>query len=329
MTGQPILNLFYEEPDPDRWLPFDRYPRRIVRSIVRGPAQPGGAQRAFLNLVAGLDRIGAAYRLNDYRHLRVTNGGELVCLFGKPHVLAKIPLGSPIMFGTSIYSHPSDDPDLPRRRPIRRVLVPSAWVQQMFTEEWPDLISIWPVGIDTARWCPAPEQRKDIDVLIYDKISWQRPRYERTLIEPLRAELARRALAVETLTYGKYREEDLFALSRRVRAMVYLSRHETQGIAAQQMLSAGVPLFAWDEGGFWQDPKYYPDHVKFQPVTSVPYWDNRCGQKFEGGADLVDAFDTFWRGVTTGGYAPRELIVEELTLERRAQEYVDLARACG
>ena len=27
MARQSTLNLFYEEPDPDRWLPFDRHPR--------------------------------------------------------------------------------------------------------------------------------------------------------------------------------------------------------------------------------------------------------------------------------------------------------------
>jgi hypothetical protein len=329
MSPASILNLFYEEPDPDRWLPYDRYPRRLVRTLVRGPVRPRGTMRAFLNLLAGLDRIGAAYRINDYRHLRSSGQGELVCLFGKPQVLKKIPRESPILFGTSIYSHPSDDPDLPQRRPIRRVLVPSPWVQRMFSVVWPDLVSIWPVGIDTHQWIQAVDRHKDIDVLIYDKIAWQRDRYVRELLEPLHAELARRALRVETLRYGQYREDQLLALSARVRAMVYLSRHETQGIAAQQMLAAGVPLFAWDEGGFWQDPKYYPHHVKFQPVTSVPYWDDRCGVKFLGGADLVEAFEVFWRGVEGSRFAPRQLILEKLTLEMRAREYVALARTYG
>ena len=130
------LNLFYEEPDPDRWLPFDRHPRRLIRQLVRGPDQPGGAMRVFLNLRAGLDRLGAAYRVNDYRHIR-RNPSELACVIGKPQVLAKIPIETPILFGTSIYSHPNDDPELPKRRPIRQVLVPSDWVRDMFAEVWP------------------------------------------------------------------------------------------------------------------------------------------------------------------------------------------------
>ena len=65
-----MLNIFYEEPDSDRWIMFDRYPRRLVRRLWRGRPRPGGQQRIFLNLCAGLDRIGIRYRVNDYRHAR-------------------------------------------------------------------------------------------------------------------------------------------------------------------------------------------------------------------------------------------------------------------
>lgn len=322
------LNLFYEEPDPDRWFPFDRYPRKVIRTIVRGAPQPRGTMRAFLNLVDGLDRLGVAYRINDYRRLR-RDHDQLACVFGKPHILAKIPQHTPILFGTSIYSHPNDNPGLPRERDIRRVLVPSPWVRRMFEAVWPGLVSVWPVGIDVELWAPEPSVPKDVDILIYDKIVWERDRYQRELIGPLAAELNRRKLRVETLRYGDYREEELLALSKRTRAMIYLSRHETQGIAAQQMLAADIPIFAWDEGGFWQDPKYYPHEVRFEPVTSVPYWDGRCGVKFRGGADMESAFDVFWRGVESGIFHPRGMILENLTLEKCASAYVALARNAG
>jgi hypothetical protein len=324
MSARAPLNLFYEEPDPDRWLPFDRYPRLLLRRLVRGPARPGGMMLAFLNLVEGLDRLGVAYRLNDYRHIR-SHPGELACLFGKIHVLDKIPAETPILFGTSIYSHPSDDPELPRRRPIRQVLVPSPWVQRMFEQVWPGIVSTWPTGIDTARWAPDPAIARDVDVLLYDKIYWQRERYERLLLEPLVAGFGRRGLSVAMLRYGSYREEELLDYGKRARSMVFLSRHETQGIAAQQMLASDVPLFAWDAGGLWQDPKYAPHQVAFGPVSSVPYWDGRCGVKFTDEVDMLSAFDSFWRGVEGGSYAPRQMILESFTLETRAADYLRLA----
>lgn len=322
------LNLFYEEPDPDRWLPFDRHPRRLIRQLVRGPDQPGGAMRVFLNLMAGLDRLGAVYRINDYRYIR-DNPDALACVIGKPHVLDRIPAATPILFGTSIYSHPYDDPDLPKRRPIRQILVPSPWVRDMFAEVWPGRVTVWPVGVDTVRWNDESTAPRDIDVLIYDKLFWSRERYVRDLIEPLRAELDRRRLRVQVLRYGSYREEELLQLSRRARSMVYFSRHETQGIAAQQMMASGVPLFVWDEGGEWQDPKYVPHRVRFSPVSSMPYWDARCGEKFADAAALGETFDRFWQGVETRRYTPRQFILERFTLEARAQAYLDLADKYG
>src|SRR3982074_1372846 len=104
------LNLFYEEPDPDRWIRGDRLPRRIIRKIVRGKPQAGGHMRGFLNLRLGLARLGIRYRVNDYRNLRSTPR-ELACVIGKPFVLNKIPSGTPILFGAAGYSHPLDDSD--------------------------------------------------------------------------------------------------------------------------------------------------------------------------------------------------------------------------
>lgn len=328
MPSRAPLNIFYEEPDSDRWAPYDRYPRRMVRWALRGPKQPGGTMRVYINLCLGLDRLGVPYRVNNFHHIR-THPHELACVIGQPLVLSKIPQETPILFGTSIYNHPSDDPDLLRRRPIRRVLVPSPWVERMFSTVWPGAVSVWPSGIDTERWSPSRRANKDVDVLIYDKIVRHRDRYVRTIIEPLLAELRRRRLSVEILRYGHYREEELHDLSRRARSMVYLSHHETQGIAAQQMLSADVPLFAWDQGGLWKDPKYAPHLVRFGPVTSVPYWDERCGLKFRNGGDVLAQFDRFWFGVEAGMYAPREMIVERFTLENQAAAYLALVDTYG
>lgn len=328
MHTRPPLNLFYEEPDVDRWTRFDRYPRRIARWALRGPKQPGGTMRVYLNLRAGLDRLGVRYRDNDFRYLHA-HPNELACVIGQPLVLDKLPKQTPILFGTSIYNHPNDNPDLPRQRPIRRVLVPCAWTASMFSTVWPGLVSAWPAGIDTDRWSLSMRANKDVDVLVYDKIVRHRGRYLRTIVAPLIAELRRRNLSFRVLRYGFYREEQLHKLSRRARSMVYLSHHETQGLAAQQILSSGIPILAWDHGGLWKDPTYAPHRVRFAPVTSVPYWDERCGVKFKGSADLLSAFDAFWFGVEAGIYTPREMIVESLTLEQRARSYLDLVDQFG
>jgi glycosyltransferase involved in cell wall biosynthesis len=329
LSSRQPLNLFYEEPNPDRWVPFDRYPRTLLRRFVRGPWQPGGQMRVFLNLMAGLDRLGVSYRVNDYRYIRA-NRDELACLIGKPHILSSFPRRTPLLFGTSIYNHPIDDEGVLSRHTIRQFLVPSPWVKRMFSQIWPGLVTVWPIGVDTERWKPAPSVTKDVDIVVYDKVFRYREKFEDTLINPLLEELRRRGLVVERLRYGSYKEPELYALSRRTKAMIYLSRHETQGIALQQMLASDVPVLAWDMGGDWQTIEYLLRGVRFGPVTSVPYWDDRCGVKFTGAEDMVPALDKFLHGIKTGAFAPREMILgERLTLEGSAQAYVGLATKYG
>ena len=321
-----MLNLFYEEPNADRWLPFDRYPRGLVRRLVRSAASPGGQMRVFLNLRAGLDRLGIGYRVNDYRHLRRSRG-ELACVIGKPHVLDKMDGNNPILFGAAGYSHPIDDPELPRRLPVRKVLVPGPWYAAMFKSAWGDLVEAWPVGIDTALWQPVGHDRKTIDVLLYDKVRWQHDKYESTLLAPIRRVLEESGRSVATLRYGHYREEQLLALLGQARAMIFVCEHESQGIAYQQALSCGVPILAWDRGGYWHDPAYYPDRVKFAPVTSVPYWDDRCGQTFADATAFGRVWAQFWEACRAQAFRPRDYILDNLTLEKAAQHYVRIARA--
>jgi glycosyltransferase involved in cell wall biosynthesis len=325
------LNLFYEELETDRWLPLDRYPRRLIRRILRGKPRIGGQRRVFLNLCAGLRNLGVKYRVNDYRHIK-SNPDELACIVGKPHVLDKIEWKNPILFGAAVFSHPTDDPDLFERLPVRKVLVPGEWMRIMCEPHWGDQVAAWPVGIDTERWCPKTADLRSpisdlhpVDFLFYDKVLWEHDRFENELIQPIRNELKKRGLSFHEIRYGFYEEEDFENLLRQCRAMIFLCEHETQGIAYQQALSCGVPILAWDRGGFWQDPAYYPHKVKFAPVTSVPYWDERCGIKFGNASEFPSRLDEFWGRFQQGAFRPRDYILDNLTLEKCAKEYVSIA----
>ncbi|MBD2017965.1 glycosyltransferase [Microcoleus sp. FACHB-53] len=317
------LNLFYEIPDGDRWLPLDRYPRRLIRRLMRGKPNPGGQTRVFLNLCAGLDRLGISYRVNDYRYIQ-KHPEEVACIIGKPHVLDKIKWKNPIVFGAAVFSHPCDDPELLNRLPISRVLVPGEWHRKMFEPYYSDKVLAWPVGIDTDKWVPVPIDEKDIDILLYDKVRWEYDRYETELISPIKSCLEKWGLKVEVIRYGFYREEEFHSLLGRSKAMVFLCEHETQGIAYQQALACGVPILAWDRGGFWQDPSYFPDKIKFTSVSSVPYWDNRCGVKFNNISEFPPKAEEFLDKLNSHKFTPRDYILENLTLEKCAQRYLKI-----
>ena len=281
-----------------------------------------GMERMFLNLIAGLDRLGVRYRINDYGYLR-RHPDEVACVVGKPHVLDRTPRNAPIVFGPAGYNHPIDAPTLFTDHRILGVLVPCEWERQMFAVHWHDKVHVWPVGIDTDAWAPAADAVKNIDVLVYNKIHSQ-PARETAVLEPVLETLRTSGRRIATLVYGHYREAEFRALLKRSRSMVFLCEHETQGIALQQTLSSDVPVYAWDAGGPWRDTNYYPDRVNFGPVTSVPYWDDRCGSKFIDAADFRAGFPAFWSRVIDGSFSPRRFILDNLTLEIGARGYVDL-----
>lgn len=318
------LDLFYREPDPDRWLPFDRYPRRVVRRLLRGRPRPGGQTRVFLNLVAGLERLGVDFRVNDFPYSR-RHPDRLACIIGKPFVLDLVEWRNPILFGAAVFNHPVDDPGLFQRRPVRHVLVPGPWMEAMCKPYWGDRVQAWPVGIDADRWRP-DGRPPSVDVLLYNKVLWNLDETEASLVAPVRSALTSAGLRWRELRYGNYQEDDYLEALHACRCMVFLCEHETQGIAYQQALSCGVPVLAWDRQGPWLDPAYYPRKVVFSPVTSVPYWDGRCGEKFMQASDFPQGLARLLEGLDAGVYDPRGFIMEHLTLERCAEDYVRIAR---
>jgi len=320
-SGKP-LNIFYNEPDPDRWLPYDRYPRRLVRRIVRGKPKWGGVQQVAFNLLKGLDKLGVKYRFNDYGHIK-RHPEEIACIVGKPHVLFDREWKNPVIFGSGIYSHPLACPNLFEKYPnVKRFLVPGEWMRLMFEPYYHDKVLAWPTGIDTEQWSPFEGAAKQFDFLIYDKVRWEHERFDQELIAPIKDILGKHSLSFQFISYGQYDHNELIEKLKNSKAVIFLCEHETQGFAYQQILSTNTPILAWDRGGYWQDPQYYPKIVKFSPVSSVPYWAERCGIKFTGAGDFENNLETFMKNLDT--FAPRDYIMENLTLEKCGQLYLDI-----
>jgi hypothetical protein len=318
------INLFYEEPDPDRWIKFDRYPRRLIRYIVRGKQRPGGVGTTAINLVKGLEKIGVPYRLNDYNYIR-KHPEEIACIIGKPHVFFDKKWANRVIFGAGIYSHPIECPNLFEKHPnVKRFLVPGEWMREMFEPYYHDEVLSWPAGIDTDLWSPALKSTPKFDFLIYDKVRWEHDRYNKELIEPICKELDNHSLSYQFVKYGSYTPDELINKLKETKSVIFLCEHETQGLAYQQILATGTPILAWDRGGYWQDPYYYPAKVKYQPVSSVPYWDERCGIKFTDADDFNKQLALFLARLDE--FKPRVYIMENLTLAVCAEKYLQIYR---
>lgn len=318
------INIFYEEPEADRWFKYDRYPRQIIRKIIRGKQRPGGVMMIALELMHGLDKLKIPYRFNDYKYAK-NHPNELIGVIGKPHLIFEKKFKNPILFGAGVFSHPIDCPDLFKLYPnVKKMLVPGPWMQEMCRPFYGDKVTSWPVGIDTDIWSEDLKNKKlTTDFLIYDKIRWEHNLYERTLLSPIVTHLEAQNLTHEIIRYGKYNHQELKNKISCCKAVIFLCEHETQGQAYQQILATNTPILAWDRGGFWQDPSFYPA-IKFEPVSAVPYWDERCGFKFKTEIEFIHVLESFLEAQKAKQFSPRAFILENLTLEICAQKYVDL-----
>ena len=333
MTGA-RLRLFYEEPDPDRWFPFDRYPRRVIRALVRGETQPRGTMRAFLNLVDGLDRIGAPYRINVMRALRAATLVLWPVCSANPHVLDKIPRQSPCALW-HLDLQPSETTILacPAQRDIRQVLVPSEWVCRMFEQGLArDLVSVWPVGIDTDRWKSGTGLGQETSM----SSSTTRSRGSASitsarLSEPLlcRAEASRAfgSRPCATVTIARKRCSRSASDAGPWSILVGTRRRESPHSRCSRRACRCSPGMKADSGKI---RSIFPRRREVRAGDfGTRIGTTRCGVKFRGGDDLLDAFDVFWKGVEAAAFSPRDMVVERLTLERCATEYVALVRRFG
>jgi hypothetical protein len=62
-------------------------------------------------------------------------------------------------------------------------------------------------------------------------------------------------------------------------------------------------------------------------VSSVPYFDARCGMTFTDADGFTSGWDRFWAQASAGDFAPRDYVLDNLTLEKGALHYYEIAEA--
>jgi hypothetical protein len=316
------LCLYYKPlPASERWFPGDQYVRSVVRRLVRGRPRPSGLDKVQINLCLGLDKLGVHYELN-LPFGQLTDDDRVGVLGNGRHCLEGYDHSNPIVAGVGLMTHPSEWPTLCDEFPVKKYLQHSEWANDVYRPYFGECCAIWPVGIDTEAWSPSVDTPKTNDFLVYDKIHWNHETLAVELVNPIMEQLERNGLSFEVIRYGHYKPSEYRTILNRSKAMLFLCEHESQGIAYQECLSSGVPILAWDQGWCLDPNRFAWGHPKI-PVTSVPYFDGRCGVKFSSIADFPDALSQFMEKLTSDQFFPREYIVERLSLEMCAERYLE------
>lgn len=315
-----------------RWIPGDQWPRAALRALLRPlrGTPPIGLTKWTQNLCLGLDRIGVPWKLHRDPVIP-KNPGVVGILHGPLDQVRRVATKVPCVTGVGVLNFPDEWPTLFADTQTRLHLQSCEWSAAYYRPFFGERVLTYAVGIDTERFAPRPAVTKEFDFLVYNKIRWPQELPERDLRESCLTELQRRGLSFIEVKYGQYpggKESGYHDLVARSRAVLFLCENETQGIAYNEALSMGVPLLAWNPGK-WLDPNRRAHGLADAPASSVPYWDDRCGEQFCRLAEFSPTLDRFLDRARSGKLAPRDYMLENLTLERCSQTYVDILKEAG
>ena len=254
--------------------------RSKIFSNVTGPS------KVVENLIKGLEKLDYPYVVNkrlDYCKRLYIHDDRIA--------LGKVAELSPeirVLVGPNLYVAPRN---IPAELDISKAvyLVPSEWNKRFWLHfgfnKCP--MEAWPAGIDTDEFKPAGGNKEFI--LVYFK-----QRFDREL-DILKKELEAKSLAYKILHYDKgYKEAEFKGLLEKSRYVIWLGREESQGIALEETLSAGVPILVCDVssvGHLIGGNDLSQAEKDFKDTTSAEYFDDRCGIKIKDLGELPGAIE--------------------------------------
>ena len=98
------------------------------------------------------------------------------------------------------------------------------------------------------------------------------------------------------IKYGSYLLEDkeFINILNNTKYAIWLSAHETINIHLLETLSCNIPIFVWDVTKMSQELNYPYIYEKIKnKVTSIPYWDSRCGTVILKKEELISKLKEF------------------------------------
>ena len=193
------------------------------------------------------------------------------------------------------------------------LITPSQWVKDLYVRKFDfpeNKIRNWPVGVeefDNVR-------EVNYDCLIYFK------RRDQSELEVVKKFLVSKGLSYRMVEYGGYSEDGFKQLVNSAKFCFLINGTESQGIAVQEIMSMGVPIIAWDIKEWLDQGEAYR-----VPATSIPYWDERCGEVFFNKDELDETFSKFY--ATINEYDPKSFIKDNLSFGKTVEQLMEIFNA--
>jgi hypothetical protein len=318
------IHLYFRtEPTKDRYFMGDRHLIRLIKKLTRRK-KTSGVEKVFVNLGKGLDQLKVAYDVN-LPFEKIKPGEPVVVLGNGKYALDGYKQPNPVIAGIALVTHPAQWPGLCEEYPVAKYLQHSAWTRNIYIPWYgADKCELWAAGIDTEKWSPAGKSIKKFDLLVYNKIMWNKQQTGDELRLPILKKIEQSGLSYREITYGQYQETEFHNLLQQCKGMIFLCEHESQGFAICEALSMNVPVLAWDQG-FWLDPNRFTwGELNPVPASSVPFFSDKCGMRFGDPQEFDKLIEVFWAGIENNIFNPREYILETLTLKKSAERMLQI-----
>jgi hypothetical protein len=171
-----------------------------------------------------------------------------------------------------------------------------------------------PFGVDTEKFIDNKSITEKNRVIVYFK---HRNPQDVHFIERF---LKDKHIAYTLFSYNtRYDENNYINCLQNTKFCIWVDAHESQGFALQEALSCNVPLLVWNITSMNQE---YGSNYQNLPATTIPYWDERCGEVFYNITELEEVYNKFINNL--GKYKPREYILENLSIDVCENKLIEL-----
>ena len=194
----------------------------------------------------------------------------------------------------------------------KKIIAPSQWVKDKFINKFnlpENKVAVWPVGIEEFN----NKREINYDCLIYFK------RRDQSELDAVKKFLVDNGFSYRMVEYGTYGEDGFKQLVNSAKFCFLINGTESQGIAVQEIMSMGVPIIAWDIKEWLDQGEAYR-----VPATSVPFWDERCGEKFFTVDKMRETFDNFYARINN--YNPKDYVHDNLSFKSSVNTLLDILK---
>jgi hypothetical protein len=172
-------------------------------------------------------------------------------------------------------------------------------------------------GVDTNTFIDTKPLHEKNSIFIYYKS--RKPEELQFIIEMLKKLNIEMNCKIFSYT-AKYSEQEYLQHLQNSKYGIWVGTHESQGFGLLEALSCNVPLLVWNVKSMAQEYNYTYDS-KFS-ATTIPYFDNSCGEYFYEMSEFEETFHLFHSRLDK--YRPREYVVNHLSIDVCEQRFIDI-----